>query len=376
MTYDELKEFCKGDKRKEVQAVTQSGAFDFAGLSDAQCRELLTVSGVKVTRELIKAGLNVNFDNSDILARALETGSSTFSYYLYLAEKHGQTVLCPDGLKYSVISFSIKYLREKHVRYLLQLQNFPIESCEIYKHIGHLGNRYSGSDRIKAFEKFLIGKVPDSQVEGLLKEVAPWAMRSNQLLIARRVAKDQRLVSDKKTGKAVCHYDVITGYKWVQAEALSMGEYTEAVKSRMEKPLQNSNACLTIEECSFLLNHNQPEIQRIADYVIEHMNARDSDKRTALIRAVTSDDQDLTKQLIDAGADLEPTDASGMNAFVHAVICNNLPAVQLLIDAGADVDGEYDLGGKTMFNALRAAIVFGNEPLIKILRDAGAKEIA
>jgi ankyrin repeat protein len=94
---------------------------------------------------------------------------------------------------------------------------------------------------------------------------------------------------------------------------------------------------------------------------------------TALEAACGNGDQELTRLLIDAGAEINAPCTGicgGKTAFQAAAAQGHLGIVQLLLDARVDVNAPAaELSGRT---ALQAAAEYGNLDLVQLLLDAGA----
>jgi len=107
------------------------------------------------------------------------------------------------------------------------------------------------------------------------------------------------------------------------------------------------------------------------------INFKDDNGYFPLLSAVMKNNYEITKFLIDSGANLNITSGkhsgkSGVydygTALIFAVKDENYEIVKLLIDSGADVNIQNE-DGKT---ALMIAAENGNDKIIKLLIDAGA----
>lgn len=83
---------------------------------------------------------------------------------------------------------------------------------------------------------------------------------------------------------------------------------------------------------------------------------------TALIMATRSGDLDSVRLLVEAGADIEATDAFGTSPLIMAVHGGNAEVVRTLLEQGADPDA--DDSGHT---ALHAAVLRGNPEIVAVL---------
>lgn len=90
------------------------------------------------------------------------------------------------------------------------------------------------------------------------------------------------------------------------------------------------------------------------------------DRMTALMAA--GDDAEITKVLLDSGADVHLKDDKGKTALIWAVIKNNLEVIKLLIAGHADVDATDKYGESTFL----IAAFKGNVEILKFLSTAGA----
>src|SRR5438046_2257989 len=83
--------------------------------------------------------------------------------------------------------------------------------------------------------------------------------------------------------------------------------------------------------------------------------------------AAASGHEKLVRMLVQAGADLEPKDGSGVTPLLAAAANDHLGVVQALVEAGADVNSACRSG-----NALQVAAARGNTELIRMLVSRGA----
>lgn len=80
-----------------------------------------------------------------------------------------------------------------------------------------------------------------------------------------------------------------------------------------------------------------------------------SDGRTPpVVVAVVRDDIELLQRLIDGGADVESTDATGVRALHRAARAASVPLIEVLLAAGADVSALDPLGRSALSFALEA----------------------
>lgn len=93
--------------------------------------------------------------------------------------------------------------------------------------------------------------------------------------------------------------------------------------------------------------------------------------RSPLLLAVNYELNDIAKELINFGANLEVKDGDGMTALYNAVEMKNAELVKILIDAGADINVEVPL--KENDTVLDVAILNGNLEIYELLKNAGLK---
>lgn len=99
-----------------------------------------------------------------------------------------------------------------------------------------------------------------------------------------------------------------------------------------------------------------------------HVNERDKNGFTALMRAVEEGKEELVQELLDAHADTEIGVEEGYTPLMLAAYRGSTSIVQKLLQAGANVN-RCDADGKT---AVTQAILNGNEEIIRMVLDAGA----
>jgi len=90
----------------------------------------------------------------------------------------------------------------------------------------------------------------------------------------------------------------------------------------------------------------------------------------ALSEAVTFDHPDIVKALIDAGADANVTESSGINLLHWAAITNRPAMIPLLAKAGVPIDAIDDAGYTPLMYA--ATVDVGETETLKALLAAGA----
>ena len=89
---------------------------------------------------------------------------------------------------------------------------------------------------------------------------------------------------------------------------------------------------------------------------------------SALHAAISADDTEMVRILVEGGADVDARDPFG-ETVLHAAIDGNSPEiVEILVAAGANVDAKDSLGEPV----LHRAIMKGDSDLVRILVDAGA----
>ena len=94
-------------------------------------------------------------------------------------------------------------------------------------------------------------------------------------------------------------------------------------------------------------------------------------RMTALMKAAPSNDMEMIKALLDAGADVNLRDFRGMNALMLVVASERADAraVNLLLKAGADPNARSAMGETTLDWAEK----FGNPEIVSLLRQANAR---
>ena len=98
------------------------------------------------------------------------------------------------------------------------------------------------------------------------------------------------------------------------------------------------------------------------------LNAKDDDGNTALIIAVSREDQDWTAFLIKQGADVNLPGRGGETPLIAAARSGFEDAVDWLLGDGAKIDGTNKMGETPLI----VAVQLRNARLVKMLLDAGA----
>ncbi|RHZ45744.1 uncharacterized protein CDV56_101206 [Aspergillus thermomutatus] len=106
------------------------------------------------------------------------------------------------------------------------------------------------------------------------------------------------------------------------------------------------------------------------------INLRDSqDGDTPLLVAMANGDHEITKLLIEKGADLEVQDKHGRTPLLKAAEQGEEALVQLLLDKAANIRSEDDMGQTALFCALRnghkaiCLLLLGQDPALFNVRD-------
>ena len=99
------------------------------------------------------------------------------------------------------------------------------------------------------------------------------------------------------------------------------------------------------------------------------VNATDVDGNPMLFWIILEENLEIVRLLVDAGADVNATDAIlGRPMLSWAIQDNNPEIVRLLVDAGADVNATDDLGEPMLFRVIQD----NNPETVRLLVDAGA----
>jgi uncharacterized protein len=90
----------------------------------------------------------------------------------------------------------------------------------------------------------------------------------------------------------------------------------------------------------------------------------------ALVHAVTTDDLDAARTLLEQGADVNVRTPEGLTLLMWAAAAGRTTVVQLLIQEGADL-AQRDRWGQT---ALMKAAQEGHRDVVQLLNQAGAAQ--
>ncbi len=99
-----------------------------------------------------------------------------------------------------------------------------------------------------------------------------------------------------------------------------------------------------------------------------NLNARNTEGRTALFRAVDSSDYTEVERLIAAGANINLQDKWGSSPLMRSISRQHPGIIRLLIEAGADLNSQHSNGN----TAIHMAVSLGYKSIVRTLIDVGA----
>lgn len=141
-----------------------------------------------------------------------------------------------------------------------------------------------------------------------------------------------------------------------------------------DHPLKKSfRGVLTQHEVNeFALAAHYGDKQKVEEFLKKHKGAideKDSQGRTALVRAVRGHKKGAAELLIKNGAAIEQRDPYGMTVLMLAAMYGGTDTVELLLDKGAKVEEKDSALGWT---ALMWAAKHGHRPTVELLLEKGA----
>ncbi len=89
---------------------------------------------------------------------------------------------------------------------------------------------------------------------------------------------------------------------------------------------------------------------------IPFVRPKSSGQDVRLLEAARNGDVSRVAELLQAGAEIDATDANGHTALILAAMAGHLPVVRSLVEAGADTTHKDNLG----YDAYTAAMFFGD----------------
>lgn len=120
------------------------------------------------------------------------------------------------------------------------------------------------------------------------------------------------------------------------------------------------------------IDKDEPNLNLVSDLIALGSNIdshdEEDDGKTPLHKTIENGQIEITKMLIDAGADLNVQDEYGVTPIHWAVLHGDEDVLRMLIELKADLN-KPDIEGNT---PLYAAVTQGEETLVKLLLDAGA----
>lgn len=98
---------------------------------------------------------------------------------------------------------------------------------------------------------------------------------------------------------------------------------------------------------SFLEAASKGDVAALQNYAAQgvDLNARNKQKRTAILLAAMNDHYDAVAYLIEAGADIDLQDETCFNPFLYGCINGKLELVQMMVKAGTNVELLTRFGG-------------------------------
>ena len=121
-----------------------------------------------------------------------------------------------------------------------------------------------------------------------------------------------------------------------------------------------------------IMNHKE-DVRILLDANAD-VNAKDHIGWTALIHLASANgDPELGDALIKAHADINARGRYGTTALIMAALKGNMDLTKTLVDAGADLNAEAETTGEQRFTALNAAEREGHKEVAEFLKKSGAK---
>ena len=119
----------------------------------------------------------------------------------------------------------------------------------------------------------------------------------------------------------------------------------------------------------YAAQNNRLEITKLLIDSGADLNAKNRYGNTALIRSVLSKSPETAKLLIEAGADLNIQNDFSDTALIKATEDNSIEMASLLINAGADLNIK-----KNGYTALILTEAYNRNDIIKLIKDTIEKE--
>ena len=119
-----------------------------------------------------------------------------------------------------------------------------------------------------------------------------------------------------------------------------------------------------------MLSETTKEWMAQNDYDIEFINKVGKYGNTALMKAVREGRADITKELIDAGAELEIKNIDGNTALWNASFGQDYDCVRYLVEAGIQLDSQNDNG----VTALMYCASAGKNSMVELLLNYNANK--
>ena len=243
MTIEELNILLgqKRRKRREILKALEDKVLDPSTFTQKECKSCYDKSHEKVFELLVEYGLDINFNKSLILKKAINEKEFIHANYLRVASKNEQTIDYPESLDYSLKN-SIYSMDFEKVECLFSLPNYPTVANDIANHSSSIWNTRREQSQRERFYKLFNEICPDKIFSNyIISQICncPDNLK-NELLEKLYDRKETVLVDIENKDKESLTFEILNIkhrldfgllYKFVELQIITKEQYEEKLNA-------------------------------------------------------------------------------------------------------------------------------------------------